>query len=80
MTDITRKHPKDLDLPILDVMRCAVADHEVLLTEENKLFESSPDSDGIRHLDSSCFHCRKKIHLETDPEDADGYLIFEYEG
>ena len=80
ITDTSRKHPKDLELPLLDVMRCAVSDHEVLLIEEDKLFESTPDSDGIRHLDSSCFHCRKKLHLETDPEDKEGgYLIFEYE-
>ena len=79
MSDAKRKHHLDLELPLLDVMRCAVSDHEVLITEENKLFESSPDSDGIRHFDSSCFHCRKKIHLETDPEDEEGYLMFEYE-
>jgi len=79
LSDATKKHPKDLELPILDVMRCAVSDHEILITEENKLFESQPDSDGIRHLDSTCFHCRKQIHLETDPEDEEGYLIFEYD-
>lgn len=78
MSNIKRKHPSDLELPILDVMRCAVSNHEVLITEEDKLFESQLDSKGIRHLDSTCFHCRKQLHLETDPEDEEGYLIFEY--
>ncbi len=79
LLDSTKKHPKDLELPILDVMRCAVSDHEVLITEENKLFESLPDSDRIKYLNSTCFHCGKKICLETDPEDEGEYWIFEYE-
>jgi len=77
--DATRKHPKDLELPLLDVMRCAVSDHEILLTEEDKLFESAPDSEGIRHLDSSCFHCRRKLHLKTDSKDKEEYFIFDDE-
>ena len=39
------------------------------MAEENKLFESQSDSNGIRYLDATCFHC-KKIHLEIEPEDA----------
>ncbi len=74
-----KEHPKDLELPTLDVMRCAMAEHEVLVIEEDKLFESSSDEKGIKHHDSVCFHCRKMVHLETDPNDDDVYLISEYE-
>ena len=59
ISDTTRKHPRDMELPLLDVMRCAAANHEILLSEEDKLFESAPDLDGIRHLDTLCFHVEK---------------------
>jgi death-on-curing protein len=77
LAETTKKHPKDLKLPILDPMRCAVSDHEVLLTEEDQLFESEPDDKGIKHYDSVCFHCRRKLHLETDPNNEEEYIIFE---
>ena len=76
---IKKDHPKDLELPTLDAMRCAMSEHEVLLSEEDKLFEEEPDEDGIRHHDSTCFHCRKKVHLKTEPDDEDGYWVLEYE-
>ena len=79
LSDTRSKQQHDLELPTLDVMRCAVSDHEVLLSEEDKLFNSEPDDQGMRNLDSRCFHCRKEIHLETDPEDEEGYLIMEYD-
>lgn len=79
IAELRKDHPKDLELPILDVMRCAMSEHEILLTEENKLFESEPDERGIRHYDSTCFHCRKELYLETDPNNDEGYMIFEYE-
>lgn len=78
LLDTRSRQQHDLELPILDVMRCAASDHEILLSEEDRLFNSEPDDEGIRHLDSTCFHCRKEIHLETDPEDEEGYLIVEY--
>lgn len=77
--EIKKNHPRDLELPTLDAMGCAMSGHEVLLSEEDKLFEEEPDENGIRRHDSTCFHCRKKVHLKTDPDDEDGYLIFEYE-
>lgn len=76
MSSATKDHPPDLELPMLDVMRCAASDHEVLLTEEDKLFESEPDKYGIRTIETTCFHCRKKLRLETDPDDKEGYFIF----
>lgn len=74
-----KKKPKELHFPTLDSMTCAVAEHEVRKTEEDKLFESEPDEEGVRHLDSVCFHCQKKLHLETDPVDAEGYFVYEYD-
>jgi len=79
IAEIKKDHPKDLELPTFDAMRCAMSEHEVLQTEEDKLFELLPDSDGISRLDSSCFHCRKKLYLETDPDDEEGYLISDEE-
>jgi len=79
IAEIKKDHPKDLELPTLDAMRCAMSEHEVLITEEDRLFDSEPDEKGIRHWDSTCFHCRKEVHMETDPDNEDGYLIFEYE-
>jgi len=63
----------------LDVLRCSVSDHEVLLTEEDKLFESDLDKDGMRILETTCFHCSKKLRLETDPTDEENYFIFEHD-
>ena len=77
--EMDKAGPKNLELPTLDVMRCAVSEHEVLLEEENRLFESEPDDRGIRHCDSMCFHCGKKIHLETDQSDEDAYMMTEYD-
>ena len=77
--EMDKASPKDLELPTLDVMRCAVSEHEVLLEEEDRLFESEPDDRGIRHCDSMCFHCGKKIHLETEQSDEDAYMMTEYD-
>jgi len=79
IAETKKEHPRDMELPTLDVMRCAVAEHEVLVTEEDRLFESEPDVEGKRSYDSTCFHCGKELLLETDPEDEDGYLMYEYE-
>lgn len=78
ISNAAKNHPHDLELPLLDVMRCAVSDHEVLLTEEDKLFESEPNKDGIKILETTCFHCSKKLRLETDPKDEENYFIFEH--
>jgi len=74
----TKTKSKELQLPTLDAMRCAVAEHEVLQTEEDKLFESELNKEGIRKHDSTCFHCSKELYLETDPQDEESYFIFEY--
>ena len=79
IVEAAKEHSQDTELPILDAMRCAVSEHEVLRTEEDRLYESMPDGKGIRQLHSTCFHCRKKLYLETDPEDEDTYFMFEYE-
>ena len=70
------EHPKDPELPTLDAMRCAMAEHEVLMTEEDKLYESEPDEKGIRYWDSTCFHCSQKVHLETNPDGDEEYFIY----
>ena len=44
-----------------------------------KYHQYKPDADGTRTLESVCFHCRKKLHLEIDPDDKEGYMIFEYD-
>lgn len=74
-----KSHPKDLKLPTLDPLRCAAAEHEVSRTEEDKLFDSNPDMDGVRHLDTTCFHCGRELHLETGPENEDEYMMWELE-
>ena len=79
IAEVGKTHPKDLKLPTLDSMRCAVAEHEVLQTDEDKLFDSEPDEEGIRHFDTKCFHCSKKLHLETELDNEEGYMIWEYE-
>ena len=47
IAETTKKHPQDMELPTLDAMRCAVSEHEVLRTEEDKLFESVLDGKGM---------------------------------
>ena len=82
MTKIVKsrnKRPQDTELPVLDTLRCAVSEHEVLLTEEIRLYQSMSDGQGVKHIDSICFHCQKPLCLETDPDDEDTYLISESE-
>ena len=77
--EIKKEHPKDLVLPILGSMQCAMSEHAILLTEEDKLFETEPDKEGIRHCDSTCFHCGKEVHLKTEKDDDQSYLISKHD-
>ena len=71
------EHPKVMKLKKLDSMRCAIAEHEFLVRDEDKLYNSVPDEKGLRRIYTTCVHCKKKIGLETDPKNENEYFFWE---
>ena len=56
---------------------CAVVGHSVSEDEEDKLYRTPTDLEGIRQIESKCERCNTKLNLKVNPTDEDEYLVTE---
>ena len=56
-------------------MSCSIVGHDITEDEEDRLYRTPTDLEGIRKIESKCNRCGACLLLKVNPTDEDEYLI-----
>lgn len=58
-------------------MNCSFSGHEISDEDEDKLYVTPTNMEGIRQIKSQCSRCNIPVSVMVDPIDEDQYIITE---